>query len=134
MKNSDIKKLQELLDNGALQTLSVELEPFLKKDDLDARYLACQFSVDPSETGEAFDIRRIDELKALAAKWHRASLFDLACAYRHGDDVEQDNQKFQNLLSAAALLGHQDAAKILSEHVEFELGQFGLSSMLEARE
>ena len=130
MDKADAIKFQSLLDKGDLTTLANELEPFLIEGDLDARYLSCGFSIDPNETGEAFDFRRIQELKALASKWHRASLIDLAWAYRHGDDVERDIQRFQNLMTAAALLGDQGAVRTLAEFLEFEIGETGLSSIL----
>jgi len=131
MDQSDAIKFQALFEKGDLTELATRLEPFLKKGDLDARYLACGFSIDPNETGEAFDLRRIQELKALASRWHRASLVDLAWAYRHGDDVERDEQKFQNLMTAAALLGDQKAIRILAEILEFELGETGLNAIIE---
>ena len=133
MNKSDAIKFQALFDKGELKTLAKKLEPFLREGDLDARYLACSFSIDPDETGEALDLRRIQELEALASMWHRASLVDLAWAYRHGDDVERDEQKFQNLMTAAALLGDQGASRILAEYLEFEIGETGLSSIVEQR-
>ena len=133
MNKSDAIKFQALFDKGELTTLAKELEPFLREGDLDARYLACGFSIDPNETNEAFDLRRIQKLRALASKWHRVSLVDLAWAYRHGDDVERDEQKFQNLMTAAALLGDQGASRILAEYLEFEIGETGLSSIVEQR-
>jgi TPR repeat protein len=131
MNQSDAIKFQALFEKGDLTTLAKGLEPFLKDGDLDARYLACGFSIDPNETGEAFDLRRLQELKALASEWHRASLVDLAWAYRHGDDVERDEQKFQNLMTAAALLGDQGAIRVLAELLEFELGENGLGQVLD---
>ncbi|MDP5220934.1 hypothetical protein Q5Y75_27490 [Ruegeria sp. 2205SS24-7] len=133
MNKSDAIKFQRLFDIGDLATLANELEPLLMKGDLDARYLASSFSIDPNESVEAFDLRRIQELEALASKWHRASLIDLAWAYRHGDDVERDMQKFQNLMTAAALLGDQGAVRTLAEFLEFEIGETGLGSILDQR-
>ena len=131
MNKSHAIKLQGLLDNGELKLLAKELEPHLAQGDLDARYLACRFSVDPNETGEAFDLRKIRELSALASKWHRASLIDLAWAYRHGDDIERDEQKFQNLMTAAALLGDQGAIRVVAEFLKFEIGETGLNQVLD---
>lgn len=134
MNKSDSIKFQSLFDKGDLAILAKELEPFLKEGDLDARYIASCFSIDPDETGDAFDLRRIQELEALSLKWHRASLIDLAWAYRHGDDVERDERKFQNLMTAAALLGDQGATRALAEFLEFELGQTGLSQILDMQD
>lgn len=130
MNKSDTSKFQSLYEKGDLATLAKELKPYFENGDLDARYLASGFSVDPNETGEALDLRRIQELKALASKWHIPSMIDLAWAYRHGDDVERDIQKFQNLISAAALLGDKGAGRTLAEFLEFEIGVPGLSSLL----
>lgn len=133
MNKSDAITFQSLFDEGELSKLAKGLEPFLREGDLDARYLACSFSIDPNETGEALDLRRIQELKVLASMWHRASLVDLAWAYRHGDDVERNEQKFQNLMTAAALLGDQSAVRVLAEYLEFELAETGLSSIVDQR-
>jgi hypothetical protein len=129
--HSDAIRLQALFNSGDLDQLSTDLKPFLQMGDLDARYLACSFSVDLEETGSDFDIRRISELKALADMWHRPSLIDLAWAYRHGDDIDPDIQKFQLFLTAAALLGDQGAAKHLAEFIEAETRQSGLCAILD---
>jgi hypothetical protein len=131
LEHSDAARLQLLFDDGDLDKLSTDLKPFLQMGDLDARYLACSFSIDPDETGSEFDIRRISELKALASMWHRPSLIDLAWAYRHGDDIAPDIQKFQLFLTAAALLGDQGAAIHLAEFIEAETRQSGLCAILD---
>ena len=122
--------LQTLLEEGALEELSERLAPYLAQGDLDARYLNCLFSIDPAETNDIFDARRMAELKALAAHWYAPALYDLAWAYRFGDVVPQDSEKFVQLLSAAALQGFPDAPQLLAAYLEMELDADGLQDKL----
>jgi len=130
MEKQEAVKLQNLLDTGELHALAEELKPYLAAGDLDARYLNCLFSIDPDESGEELDLRRIEELKALAMKWHRPALTDLAWAYRHGDGVERDKGKFLQLMTAAVLLGDDLAKRHVAEFIEQEIENTGLCAAL----
>ncbi|MBI1493680.1 hypothetical protein [Halocynthiibacter styelae] len=130
MEEKDAARLQNLMNKGELHVLAEELKPFLAEGDLDARYLNCLFSIDPDESGDDLDSRKITELKMLALKWHRPSLLDLAWAYRYGDDVERDSGKFLQLMTAAAFLGDEQAKRHVAEFIELETDNAGLCAAL----
>lgn len=131
MIHSEKEYFNKLFEDGALEQLEIELARFIEQGDLDARYLAASFSVDQSESNAKFDERRINELHALSIHWHIPSLIDLAYAYKNGDDVEANKNKYMALMQAAALLGDSHAKQVVADEIELELNLSGLREKLD---
>jgi hypothetical protein len=110
----------DLLYEGQLETLAETLAPHLKAGDKDARYLHLLFTT--TESAVDFDIRRKRELEQLCELQHLNALKDMAWMHRHGDDgVEQSDLKFLQLMTAAALMGDDDALKAVKIYLAAQM-------------
>jgi len=132
MKKNEIEKAQLLLEEGNLGGCRNYLAPYLKANDLDARYFSVNFFTGESRVSDReFERRRIDGLVELAQLGYPQALFDLGWMHFHGDDgIAQDRAKFMGYISAAAILGYSPAIEYILEYFNKE---FDWSSELDER-
>ncbi|MEP2715548.1 hypothetical protein [Pseudophaeobacter sp.] len=103
------------------------MAPHIEAGDKDARYLSLLFCT--TKTAQEFETRRKQHLKELGAEQHISALLDLAWMHRHGDDGhDQSDLKFLQLMTAAALMGDNDALKHVKTYIaaRMEWEQFPL--------
>lgn len=110
LHNIQKKEALKLFNGGELDELYLLIKPYLLKGDADALYFYSCFSLeDWNESNMEFDARRIKLLKQAAQKKSPEALYNLAMAYRIGENVEKDMIKSISFLKKSVELGCSSA-------------------------
>mgnify|MGYP000076205322 CR=1 FL=1 len=117
MKKKLRGKIQKLWEAGKFKKVQKELSQPLKDGDLEARYLRAHFSLgEISEEEQSANL--IAELKDLSRLGYLDAVRELAWCFRHGDDVQKDEEIFALLIGFAASEGHEKSKEDLDNQVE----------------
>lgn len=103
MKEIEIVKAHQLLEDGQVGILDEFLAPFMKESDPYAKYFKSRYSLSSwSESSDEFEKRRVGLLVEAANSRVPEALYQLSALYFTGDGVPLDCEYGKKLLEMAA--------------------------------